>query len=128
MRTRQFLTLSVQDGAPLFLVLISMLVGTSIQTSGQDATGFELEAQQTKNQYAHCLSDESARVAPRKLSPQDFVTFLKGACLNEQSQFRNALIKVFSTNRNMDQQMIYARVDRVIAASIDEFVRSKVRR
>ena len=65
---------------------------------------------------------------PKKLSQKDFVTFIKGACLNEQSLFRNALIKLFSRHRNTNQGAVYdATVDGIIAASIDDFVKSKVR-
>ncbi len=125
---RQVVMTMPRRGVRLFLVIITMLVGMSIQTSARDAERFELEAQQMKKLYEDCLSNEKAKVAPRKLTRQDIVTFIKGACLNEQSQFRNALIKLFSRNRDMDQQMIYATVDRIVAASIDDFVRSKVRR
>jgi hypothetical protein len=107
-----------------------MLVGASIQTSAQDAAtkGIELEVQQAKRQYLDCLSVETIRIVPRKLSQKDFVTFIKGACLNEQSLFRNALIKLFSRQRNTNQGAVYdATVDGIIAASIDDFVKSKVR-
>ncbi len=112
----------------LFLVIIAMLVGASIQTSAQNAATktFELQAQQTKKQYWDCLSGETAKVASRKMRQQDFVTFIKSACLNEQAQFRNALIKLFSRKQNTDQQMVYAAVDRIIAASMDDFARTKV--
>jgi hypothetical protein len=107
----------------LFLVIIAMLVGASIQTSAQDAATqrFELKAQQAKKQYWDCLADETAKVVSRKMSGQDFVIYIKSACLNEQYQFRDALINVFSRNRKMDQHMLYATVDRVIAASMDNF-------
>lgn len=107
----------------LLLVIIAMLVGASIQTSAQDAATetLEQEAQQAKTQYLDCLSNETKRVVPRKMSGQDFVIFIKGVCLNDQSLFRNALIRVFARNRNMDQQMASATIDRVIAASIEHF-------
>ena len=111
----------------LFLVIIVMLAGVSIQTSAQDAAT-ELEVRQAKKQYLDCLSVETAKGVSRKLSQKDFVTFIKGACLNEQSLFRNALIKLFSPRRNTGQGAVYdATVDGVIAASIDDFVKSKVR-
>jgi hypothetical protein len=75
----------------LFLVIIAMLVGANIQTSAQDAgtKKSELEVQQAKKQYWDCLADETARLVSRKMSGQDFAIYLKGACLNEQYQFRN---------------------------------------
>ena len=118
---------TLEGGVRLFLVIIVMLVGVSIQTSAQDAVT-ELEVRQAKKQYLDCLSVETARVVPRKLSQKDFVTFIKSACLNEQSLFRNALIKLFSRHRNTGQGAVYeTTVDGVIAASIDDFVKSKIR-
>jgi hypothetical protein len=114
----------------LFLMIIAMLVGASIQTSAQDADTktLELEAQQAKKQYSDCLSNETKRAASRKMSGQGFVIFIKGVCLNDQSLYRNALIRVFSRNRNMDQQMVDAATVREIAVSIDNFARIYVDR
>ncbi len=108
---------TLEGSVRLLLVILVMLVGVSIQTSGQDVAT-ELEVRQAKNQYLDCLSVETARVVPRKLSQKDFLTFIKSACLNEQSLFRNALIKLFSRHRNTGQGAVYeATVDGVIAAS-----------
>jgi hypothetical protein len=105
----------------LVLVIIAMLVGASTQASAQDTETLQFEAQQAKTQYWDCLSNETKRVAPRKMSPQEFVSFMKSVCPNDQSLFRNALIKFFARNRNTDQQTVYATIEGVIADSIDHF-------
>jgi hypothetical protein len=105
----------------LVLVIIAMLVGASTQTLAQDTETMLLEAQRAKTQYWDCLSNETKRVAPRKMSAQEFVSFMRSVCLNDQSLFRNALIKLFARNRNTDQQTVNAKIEGVIADSIDHF-------
>jgi hypothetical protein len=105
----------------LVLVIIAMLVGASTQTSAQDTETLQFEAQQAKAQYWDCLSNETKRAAPRKMSAQEFVSFMKSVCLNDQSLFRNALIKFLARNHNMDQQTVHATIQGSIADSIDHF-------